>query len=88
MPDVTRHGMPPPNAGPPLTCRRSSTTSCRKCIRSVACRTLQWQVEETIDAPLDRTWAAIEDLSLIRDLAAVLFPGDLRPGIEGVNLEV
>src|SRR5262245_53047565 len=52
-------------------------------------RNLQWQVEETIDAPLDRTWAAIEDLSLIPQYHPVVrtveFPsgfGRRAPGVE------
>jgi hypothetical protein len=50
---------------------------------------LQWQVEETIDAPLDRTWAAIDDLSLIPQYHPVVrtveFPsgvGRRAPGVE------
>jgi hypothetical protein len=52
-------------------------------------RNLQWQVEETIDAPLDRTWAAFDDLSLIPQyhpaVRTVEFPsgiGRRAPGVE------
>jgi uncharacterized membrane protein len=51
--------------------------------------TLQWQVEETIDASLDQSWAAFEDLSLIPKyhpaVGSVEFPSDAvrrAPGVE------